>query len=124
MTRRCCVEHHERAARFQDNSREGVEHSDLFGAGRTQILAQKLQTLRVEIAAAILHYFLDIAFGLRLGVNSIDAQSGNLTRERHSQMGRWISRAEMYGMTALNQTEGDGGSDGGLANAAFTHDHY
>jgi len=77
------VSSHERAARFRDNSREGVEDGDLFGAGRAQILAQQGLSLCVETTTAILHYFLDVAFGLGFGVNSVDAQTRNLSCERH-----------------------------------------
>jgi hypothetical protein len=38
-------------------------------------------------------------------------------------MGRGIGRAEMHGMTTLDQTEGDGCSYSRLTDAALTHDH-
>jgi len=38
-------------------------------------------------------------------------------------MGRGIGRAEMHRMTTLDQTEGDGCSDRGLADAPLPHAH-
>ena len=100
-----------------------MKNGDLFGAGGAQVLAQQGLSLCVEMATALLHYFLDVAIGLRLRVDSVDAQTGNLSRERHRKMGCGISRAEVDGMTALHQTEGEGGGDRGLADAALSHDH-
>ena len=123
MTCRRGIEHHERAPCFLHNPREGVENGDLFGAGRAQILAQQGLSLGVEVATAIRHDLLDIALRLRLRVDSVDPQTGNLSRERDREMGCGIGRAEVGGMTAFHQAEGDGGGDRGLADAALAHDH-
>ena len=88
MPSRRSIEHHERAARFRDNSREGVEDSDLFGARRAQVLAKQGLSLCIKITAAILHDFLDVAICLRLGVNSVDAQTGTSPA---SVIARWAA---------------------------------
>src|SRR5512141_2288992 len=99
MTCRRGIEHHERAPRFLHKPREGMENSDLFCAGRAQILAQQSLPLCIKVATAIRHYFLDVAFRLSFRVNSVDVQTGNLSREGHRKMGCGISRAEVRGMT-------------------------
>jgi hypothetical protein len=53
MTCRRGIEHHERAPRFLHNPREGMENSDLFCAGRAQILAQQSLPLCIKVATAI-----------------------------------------------------------------------
>jgi hypothetical protein len=35
------VHHHELPARLADDAREGLEHGDLFGAGRAQVFLQQ-----------------------------------------------------------------------------------
>ena len=60
------------AARLGDDAREGVEHRDLLGAGRAQVLEQQRDALLVEFAALAGHDLGDVAFGLGRGIDPVD----------------------------------------------------
>ena len=67
---RCGVQHDEGAARLADDAREGVEHRDLLGAGRVQVLQQQRPLCRVELGRLGRHDLVDVALRLDLRVDA------------------------------------------------------
>ena len=117
------VEDNEALAAAIDLAGKRPEDGDFLGAGRTQVFLEQRQRAGVERAARLAHDFLGVSghFGCR--VDAADGNAGNFAVDRSSDVRRRIGGRQMHLVPALRQRDGDGGSDGGLADAALAHGH-
>ena len=123
VSRRRGVQDHERAARLRDDAREGVEHGDLLGAGRAQVLPQQRAPFLVQMGAARGHDLVDVSFRLRLRIDAVDAQARQVPGHSHGQVGCGVRRAQVDVMAALHESDRHRRGDRGLSDAALAHHH-
>jgi hypothetical protein len=100
-----------------------VEHRNLLGAGRGEVLPHQGAVGLVEIAAPGRHDLLDVAGGLRDRIDAVDGQA--LERAVHDErdMGGRIGRRQVHPVPPLHEAHGDGCRRGRLADPALAHDH-
>lgn len=106
MSRRCGIEDDERTASLLDDARECVEDSNFLGAWRTQILKQQRAPLFVEIGALRGHDLVDIAPRLFLRIDATYPQARQFASDSAGNMRGRIGSAQVYGLAALNETDG------------------
>jgi hypothetical protein len=118
------VEHHEAPPRLADDTREGVKHGDLLGAGRGEIFAQQRLLRGRQAAAPREHHLLDVGLGLDRGVDAAHLEAVHLTGQRLDEVRRRVGRREVHREAALRQRHRQRRRDGRLAHAALPHHHH
>jgi hypothetical protein len=96
-----------------------MEDRHFLRTGGSKVLAKQRLALLVEFATVRRHDFLDIALRLDGGINAIDGETRHCAIDDEGDMGGGIRGAEVNGMTALGEANGDGGGDRCLPDAAL-----
>jgi len=115
------VEYDESVSAVGDGAGEGLENGDLFGAGGAEFLFEKFAPRVVEVGARGVQHVLDVSSGLLAGVDAGDFQIGKPLSEGLGHMCGGIGGGKMDGMSAGGQSPGDGGGEGGFADASLAH---
>ena len=76
------IHHHELTARLADDTRESLEHGDLFRTGRAQILLQQGTSRGIELRALGGQHMLPVTVCLSVRVDPADRQVGQRARQR------------------------------------------
>ena len=78
----------------------------------------------IEIPALGRHDLVNVAGRLCLGIDAVNGQAGHCGGSHdEGEVGRRVCRGEMDRVATGGEPDGDGCGNGGLADAAFAHDH-
>ena len=117
------VDDDELVSRFADGTREGLEHSDFFGAGRLEILFEHHPAAVVERCTLGGEHMFAVGAGGLGGVDTRHVQVVQGAVQRVGEVTGGVGGGQMHQMSAVGQGDRDSGGDGGLADPALAHTH-
>ena len=103
---------------------ELLEDGDLLGAGAHEVLGEGGAAGVVELGALGGHDVVAVLLDGFLGVDGADLEPIDVVAEGGRQVRGGVGGGEQDLLAALNQGDGDGGCDGGLADTALAHRHH
>ncbi len=100
-----------------------MEHGDLFGARRAEILFEQRATFRVQIATFARHHALGVRLRLRGRIDAADLEVIDDARDRLCDVRRRIGRAQVHVDASRRELDRDSRRHRRLSDATFAHHH-